>query len=229
MTTNNVFIRLAAGTGLVFITLFFGACGNGERADRDQASPASISPAADDAVAGEDEPRVTAVVLGQVIESDDPTVVQQAIFSRLFARYREEQGIEAAESEITALVDSLERGVMKDPHLTADDDLTTEEREQADALRRDMARSMILNWKTSRALYEQYGGRVIGQQFGPEPIDAYRTFLEEQQAGGAFSINDSDIHGAFWRYFFDDSMHDFLDPDAAAAAFATPPWERQVD
>ena len=229
MTTNKLLIRLVAITALLSLGALLNGCTNDDRRGGEKGSPASASHEADKEVDDVNEPMATAVVLGEKIEDGDLDVVQQAILDRLFANYRKEQGIEATDAEVSALVDTIERGVAADPALTADEDLTPEERNEAGAMRRDMARSMVLHWKTNRALYEQYGGRVIGQQFGPEPLDAYRKFLEQQQAAGAFAINDPDLRAAFWRYFVDDAIHDFVDPDAAAEAFTTPPWDRQGD
>ena len=93
-------------------------------------------------------------------------------------------------------------------------------------MQRGFARSIIEQWKVNRALYEQYGGRTIFQQLGPEPLDAYRAFLEEKRREGAFEINDPELVAEFWRYFTDDSIHSFYQPDdpSGARALATPPW-----
>lgn len=107
----------------------------------------------------------------------------------------------------------------------AEEDLTPEEQAELAAMRRDMARAMIRHWKINRALYRQYGGRVIYQQAGPEPLDAYRQYLEEQQAAGAFVIRDPELASRFWRYFRDESIHSFMEDEAAAEVFARPPWE----
>jgi hypothetical protein len=60
-----------------------------------------------------------------------------------------------------------------------------------------IAAAVILQWKVNRALYRQYGGRIIFQQGGPEPLDAYREFLREKQARGAFTILDKDLEAVF--------------------------------
>jgi hypothetical protein len=92
--------------------------------------------------------------------------------------------------------------------------------------RRTVAAAFIRQWKINQALYRQYGGRIIFQQGGPEPLDAYRKFLTEHQARGEFVILNKDFEAAFWRYYLKDSMHSFFPPgsQAEAAAFATPPW-----
>jgi hypothetical protein len=94
------------------------------------------------------------------------------------------------------------------------------------AARDQIAAAFIRQWKINQALYRQYGGRIIFQQGGAEPLDAYRTFLMEHQARGDFVILNKDFAAVFWRYYLTDSMHSFFPPgsQAEAAAFATPPW-----
>ncbi|MEE4384057.1 MAG: hypothetical protein V2J02_18815, partial [Pseudomonadales bacterium] len=88
--------------------------------------------------------------------------------------------------------------------------------------------ALIRQWKTNRALFEDYGGRVIYQQLGPEPLDAYRCFLEDASAAGRFSIRDAKLEAAFWSYFRDGERHDFMRSGShdATRVFALPPWER---
>jgi hypothetical protein len=77
-------------------------------------------------------------------------------------------------------------------------------------------------------LYRQYGGRIVFQQLGREPLDAYRQCLEERRAAGAFAIHEKAFEGEFWRYFTAEAMHSFYEPGSKeeAQAFAVPPWER---
>ncbi len=86
--------------------------------------------------------------------------------------------------------------------------------------------ALILQWKINRALYEQYGGRIIFQQGGPEPLDAYRRFLEERQAQGAFEILNKDLEAPFWRYYVTDAIHSLYPPgsEEEAKTFQTPWW-----
>ena len=67
----------------------------------------------------------------------------------------------------------------------------------------------IQQWKVNYALFKKYGGRVIFQQFGPEPIDAYRDFLKEQEKKGNFKIYDGKLKPQFWDYFVNDK-HNFI-------------------
>ncbi len=177
-----------------------------------------------------DSAPLAATVLGEEVRTSDAREMQETILTRLFDRYAEKQGIEVGDAEIDAYVESVKRG-MRAGGLTAEEALSPEEAAQVEQMRRDMGRAMIRQWKLNRALYEQYGGRIIFQQLGPEPLDAYRRYLEERQAAGDFAIHDKSLEGAFWRYFTDDSMHDFYErgSDAESRAFAIPPWERRAE
>lgn len=62
--------------------------------------------------------------------------------------------------------------------------------EKLEEFERQFASSTVTRWKMHRELYKEYGGRVIFQQFGDEPVDAYRDFLREKEAEGAFEILD---------------------------------------
>ena len=167
-----------------------------------------------------------ATVLGEDVHTTDPETLQQAILTPLLGRYAAEHGIEAEPAEIDAFVEHLRQGLAADG-LTAEEGLTPEETAEIDGLRNDMARAIIRQWKINKALYAQYGGRISYQQLGPEPLDAYRKFLEQRQAEGAFGIQDPALADGFWRYFTDESIHDFMAPGGAdaARAFKVPPWE----
>jgi hypothetical protein len=76
----------------------------------------------------------------------------------------------------------------------------------------------------NRALHAEFGGRIAFQQGVPEPVDAYRIFLEQAMARGDFAIADPALEPAFWGYYRDDSIHSFYEPGSAeeARAFAAP-------
>ena len=91
------------------------------------------------------------------------------------------------------------------------------------SVRRQVAWQFVRAWKINKALYAKYGGRVIFQQAGVEPIDAYRDFLKDQQRKGAFRILDKQYEATFWRYFTYDAMHNFY-PEEEGARFINTPW-----
>lgn len=94
------------------------------------------------------------------------------------------------------------------------------------AAREQIAAAFIRQWKINRALYQQYGGRIVFQQGGPEPLDAYRLFLEENQKQGAFRILDPALEAGFWSYYRNDAIHSFYPKGSAeeARVFAQPWW-----
>jgi hypothetical protein len=96
--------------------------------------------------------------------------------------------------------------------------------EQHRAIDRSVAHHTVKAWKISKALYAKYGGRVIFQQAGLEPVDAYRDFLKEQERRGAFRILDKSFEQSFWRYFVNDAMHTFVPNEDAARSINTPWW-----
>lgn len=166
-----------------------------------------------------------ALLLGQIVPETDPEGVQARIVDALQARYALEKGIGVTEAEVDAYLTAMREGSAA-AGLTAEQDLTPREASEVAAVQRDMVRALILRWKTNAALYEQYGGRLVAQQFGPKPLDAWREFLREQQAAGAFHVVDRATERSFWRDFTDGSIHDFLPSGSAAErdAFKTPPW-----
>ena len=96
--------------------------------------------------------------------------------------------------------------------------------EQMRTMKRQMAQQFVQSWKINKAMYEKYGGRVIFQQAGYEPIDAYRDFLKDQEKNGAFEIIDKKYEAKFWRYFTNDAMHVFCEKEDEAKSINTPWW-----
>jgi heat shock protein HslJ len=92
--------------------------------------------------------------------------------------------------------------------------------------RAEVAAAFIRQWKINGALQRKYGGRIIFQQAGPEPLDATRRFLEAAKAAGDFTIADPTLEKPFWSYYRDDARHSFYKPGSREenAAFTTPPW-----
>lgn len=170
---------------------------------------------------------VVATVLGEEIRTDDSAEMQQIILTRLFDRYTAEHGLKATDEEIETWVTRMQEAMDADG-FSAVNELTPEEAAEFQSMRREMARSLIDHWKLGRALHKQYGGRIIYQQLGPEPLDAYREFLQEQQKAGAFEIEVLEYEADFWDYFINDTMHDFMEEGSEdeARAFSVEPWQR---
>lgn len=89
---------------------------------------------------------------------------------------------------------------------------------------RRVAEVWVKNWKLNQALYREFGGRLIFQQAGWEPIDAYRKLIEQNEKNKAFVIHDPTLREAVYAYF----KHNFVYADEAKAKFyfEKPYWER---
>jgi hypothetical protein len=89
---------------------------------------------------------------------------------------------------------------------------------------RRVAEVWVRRWKIDQALHREFGGRIIFQQAGWEPIDAYRTLLEQYEARRAFVVHDPGLRDAVYGYF----AHNFVYADEAKAKFyfEKPYWER---
>ena len=96
--------------------------------------------------------------------------------------------------------------------------------EKVAAMERQIAQQFVQAWKINKALYKKYGGRIIFQQAGPEPLDAHRDFLKEQEKKGSFEILDKQYEAGFWRYFRNDDLHKFYPRDEGEKFINTPWW-----
>lgn len=92
-------------------------------------------------------------------------------------------------------------------------------------IRRAMAIGMVEHWKLDRDLFKQFGGRIIFQQTGLEPIDAERAFLQERDKAGDFTIYDADLKEGFWHYWKRDHGS-FTLKETTGHEFDEPPWSK---
>ena len=88
-----------------------------------------------------------------------------------------------------------------------------------------MSEQWVGRWKMNKTLYEKYGGRVIFQQAGIEPIDAYRAYLKDIREKGRLKIlkvEYSDLFSEFEKYL--DMNHHYLNENGGKY-FRQPYWE----
>jgi len=136
-----------------------------------------------------------AKVLGKTIYDDETAKPGRSldgqILRPLMQRFAEQQKLTVTEAEVAELETALK--LPAPPPGLSDADK---------AMLRELPRSMVLQWKTGRALYQRYGGEVIFQQANPmEPVGAMRKFLEEQEKAGAFEIYGADDRKRFYDYY----------------------------
>jgi hypothetical protein len=187
------------------------------------ASAVSETEEAPAGVYGDPAVPVAGRVIGTVIHAQDAEELRYFVLKELTDRYAASQGITVTQAEKQAYAARVREALSKDPAVGPE---LAEETAEDRAARLEIAEAFIRQWKINRALHQQYGGRIGFQQGGPEPLDAYRRFLEERQAAGDFSIDDEAMAAGFWRYYRDDSIHSFLEPGSAdeAEAFGVEPW-----
>jgi hypothetical protein len=82
----------------------------------------------------------------------------------------------------------------------------------------------VKRWKVNQSLFREFGGRIIFQQAGWEPIDAYRKLLEQYETRKAFVVHDPALHEAVYSYF--KLKFTYADEQKARFYFEKPYWER---
>jgi hypothetical protein len=77
----------------------------------------------------------------------------------------------------------------------------------------EVARTLIVAWKTERALQRTYGGRVIFQQAGPEALDARRRLFEHAEKNNDITFADAGVRHLFY-YYYANMRHEVIDGKA---------------
>lgn len=172
------------------------------------------------------EQDVVATVLEKRIHRNDVQSgnLEALIVPILFTKFQHDNGIVATESEVREFLDFMDAASSQDSKR----DLEKLDAEEMESYRRslhDMAEQFVLVWKTSRAMYEKFGGTVIFQQANPfEPIGAYRTFLESEEKAGAFRIMDAELARSFWKDYL--PPYQFIVPPNEVD-YSVPWWMRK--
>jgi hypothetical protein len=144
------------------------------------------------------------------------------IFGPLIDKYVKDQGLEATAEEIKEQEnwsDLLNVEIAKRfPDIKAPPPMTAEDK----AGMQSFYKHIVERWKFNKAVYEKYGGRVIFQQAGIEPLDAHLKWLEDQEKAGNFKIDDPYWRAAFGEY--SKSKYHRIDVIDGPEPFKTPPW-----
>ncbi len=139
-----------------------------------------------------------ATVLGRPILraelSADAWALYQVILAELLEQFRHDRAITATEPEIARFVARIhdEQREAEGRAVGLDDAAMRE-------IAREVARDFVVQWKTSKALHEQYGGVVVWEQTNPlDPVGAFNALLREQHERGAYVIHDPEAASEFW-------------------------------
>jgi len=93
---------------------------------------------------------------------------------------------------------------------------------------RGLAETMMRNWKTNKALYETYGGRLAMRDGAVEPIDAFKKFLGYIRETGKLEIIDPEFKDVFREIELAASSATIL-PESEAALYknyySSPQWQ----
>ncbi len=95
-----------------------------------------------------------------------------------------------------------------------------------------VAEAMVQDWKINKLLYDAYGGKIIFQQAGLEPLEAYADFLKYIKEDGELKILNAayqDTFGEMDQYLA--MGHNVLpdnEKDMYGNYFSTPYWQFQL-
>lgn len=95
---------------------------------------------------------------------------------------------------------------------------------------RKVAEETVRQWRFHRALYQKYGGRVIFQQAGFEPLGALVAFMEDCRKARRYEILDpayAQVFSSLDQYA--SRPHTEVDKAHADFYFAKPWWERSEE
>ena len=106
------------------------------------------------------------------------------------------------QASLTVLENLQEMEVQEDKEKAKDPEAALKDKQT-------VAKTFIKQELINKALYKQYGGRIIAQQMGAEPYDAMYKFLKEEEKNGSFKIIDKSFEAPFWSYYADESQHSF--------------------
>jgi hypothetical protein len=159
------------------------------------------------------DPDVIAVVLERNVTLKERERLSGIVLGVLLDKFAGDHHLKPTDAEVDEFVEGMQ-AVQKERG-----DLPESEQKAL----REVGRSFVQRWKVNQALFGKYGGRVIFQQAGPEPLDAHHDFLKEREKDGAFRILKPQYEADLWKYF--SSAHSFYPADKGAEALRTPWWK----
>jgi hypothetical protein len=144
------------------------------------------------------------------------------IFSALRIEFAKQNGHLPTDEEVRAVVTMLEETRQRQPPSP----VPVREVEM-EPLFQMFGYGMVHDWKTSKALYEKYGGRVgFGTIGACSPIEARKTYLEERHKAGDFVIVDRSFENEFWQLAGEHREADVvLSGERLKEQFQHPIWE----
>ena len=167
---------------------------------------------------------IALTVLGKEISkldlgSNPEKAIQGVILRPLFKQFADDNNILVTDAEANDAKDFFNTAIDKALRKKRDNVIKQFEMPESFIL------EQIIKWKIDKILFDKFGGRVIFQQAGAEPVDAYRDFLKEQEEQKKFTIHDKNLKKVFWSYFNNETMHDYYSTEVGNEIMSKPIWE----
>lgn len=152
----------------------------------------------------------------------------QSLFSKVCAQalheYAVREKLKPSDDEIDTLISAAVKKHVAETQADA-------EAQRKLAMQAFWVRASSRDWRTAKALYEKYGGKVAISSFGAcQSFEGRNAVLKDYTAAGHIQFHDAYIERAFWEKSKDERIQDVtLQPDRVAQHFALPPWERWIE
>lgn len=86
---------------------------------------------------------------------------------------------------------------------------------------KEIAEKQVMQFQTEKALYDEFGGKVIFRHSNPQmPIDAYKALLNRYRENNQLQIIESALREAFWNVFTPPFQYEIAPEDVDF----TQPW-----
>lgn len=109
------------------------------------------------------------------------------IFELVLEDYVKERGITLNQTLVSKFTDKFESQVSSETSSKSIEDIAVKQ---------------VMQFQAEKAMYKEFGGRVVFRQSNPQmPIDAYNKLLSRYRDAGKLNIVDEDLSEAFWDLF----------------------------
>jgi hypothetical protein len=134
--------------------------------------------------------------------------LEHLIWGPIMAEFVKTHNVKPTKAELDDFIRVMET---RDHQLPDEPKISAKMKKEVD---REVAEHIVGQWKTNKALYEEYGGIVMFQQLNPmEPLGAMRKLLEIHQAKGDFEIYDEELKQRFWKYYLQPVQWKIMKPN----------------
>lgn len=91
----------------------------------------------------------------------------------------------------------------------------------------DILHAIVAQWKFNKSVYDRFGGRLLNDIMGMEPLDAMRQWLEEEEREGAFTFTNDGLRDLFYARYKRDYGSSIVVGVEAKKLMSKPFWERE--